>query len=207
MTFKGPNCIKQSFNITKLSASICTSLGTGYIYIFMGIYKKGFLERLIKHLQEPHPCNLITAETPVYCHCSLAEVTNLEVPLFAQVQPGTSRVCPRGSATLPALQSLSHGWATASRLEKDQRWLKAAKAGRWTSGALRRPLPVRQRAPGLQPSGVNLSVCQTKYCKSLAITETVKGQMQFPELFTQLEDPLQNCQEEAELGWEVSEVG
>lgn len=31
--------------------------------------------------------------------------------------------------------------------------------------------------------------------------------MQFPGLFTQLEDPLQNCQEEAELGWEVSEVG
>lgn len=53
------------------------------------------------------------------------------------------------------------------------------------------------RAPGLQPSGVNLSNCQAKYCKSLAITETVKGQMQFPELFTQSEapPPFSKCQE------------
>lgn len=54
---------------------------------------------------------------------------------------------------------------------------------------LRSPLPVRRRAPGLQPSGVNLSDCQAKYGKRLAITETVKGHTQFPELFTQLEAP------------------
>lgn len=78
---------------------------------------------------------------------------------------------------------------SASRLEEDQRQLRAAQAGRWTSGALRSPLPVRQRASGLQPSGVNLSDCQAKYCKRFAITQTVKGHTQFPELFTQLEGP------------------
>lgn len=76
-----------------------------------------------------------------------------------------------------------------SHPEEDQQWLRVAQAGRWTSGSLRSPLPVRRRASGLQPSGVNLSDCQAKYSKRLAITQTVKGHTQFPQLFTQLEGP------------------
>lgn len=127
--------------------------------------------------------------------------------LSAHMQPGRAR-CVR-VVTLQALPCRASATAECSSLpvtshpEEDQRRLRAAQAGRWTSGALRRPLPVRQRAPGPQPSGVNLSDCQAKYCKSLAITETVKGQMQFPALFTQLEapNPAPNCQEWAELRW------
>lgn len=114
----------------------------------------------------------------------------IKVSQPAQVRAGRGSVCLCGPAALQALPppdaSASHSFCAP---EEDQRRLTAAWAGRWTSGALSGALPVRRRAPGLQPSGVNLSDCQAKYCKSPAITETVKGHMQFPELFTQLEGP------------------
>lgn len=94
---------------------------------------------------------------------------------------------PRPAEPQPMLNATaSH---SPSRFEVDQQRLRTAQAGRWTSGALRSPLPVRRNASGPQPSGVNLSDCQAKYCKRLAITQTVKGHTQFPELFTQLDAP------------------
>lgn len=92
------------------------------------------------------------------------------------------------------LQSLNHDRMQQpsnlffSPLEEDQRCLQAAQAASAEQVGLWGDL-CQSDGEGPQPSGVNLSDCQAKYCKSLAITETVKGQMQFPELFTQLEAP------------------
>lgn len=163
------------YNQTKCIRVICTSLSKQSISPHSQFHVNMEKRFLGKHLLQQHPYYLIRGGR-VWCVC-----VGLQ---FSRLHPAEPQLRLNAAASY-----------SPSRLEEDQRQLRAAQARRWTSGALRSPLPVRRRAPGLQTSGVNLSDCQAKYWKRLAITETVKGHTQFPELFTQLESPLQDCQE------------
>lgn len=160
-------------NTNTLSVSICVIRKS--LYILMQIY-----HNINQALSNRHGLKL----------CFPAEVTAPQVQLI-QVQPGV--LCsPAALQTVPC--RICHGRKQKSpnlslvrkRISRglELPGLGGEQVGLWED--LGQP---DGRAPGLQPSGVNLSNCQAKYCKSLAITETVKGQMQFPELFTQSEPP------------------
>lgn len=105
-----------------------------------------------KRFLHQHPYNLIMAKSP-----NLATLSSRgDKAMRATAVPGAPRRT-EVSVNTPGfnLQSFSHSWMrhclplSPSRPEEDQRWLRAAQAGRWTSGALRSPLPVSRRASGL----------------------------------------------------------
>lgn len=157
-----------------LSASICVIRKS--LYIPMQIY---------------HNINQSLSNRQGLKLCFPAEVTAPQVQL-TQVQPGVSvHPCSTPDCTL---QNLSWPQTKASQSlslvrKRISGGLELPGLGGEQVGLWEDLVQPDGRAPGLQPSGVNLSNCQAKYCKSLAITETVKGQMQFPELFTQSEAP------------------